>query len=143
MTFKAELLAAGAAGVLCHHLIFIHGEWHMYTKSMMRVFVFSFLVTAVFKAVRQGLSFASALTASGEVCSIYLSSLFASIIVYRQFPGPPLANVSKLWHVAHCLDSKNHLLMEKLHQQYGNFVRTGVRLPKTTLLLYQSMIKVN
>lgn len=150
MAFRAESLAAGAAGVLCHHLIFIHGEWHMYTKSLMRVFVFSFLVIAVFKAECQSLSFASALTASGEICSIYLSSLFASIIVYRtmfhalrQFPGPPLAKVSKFWHVAHCLDSKNHLLMDKLHQQYGDFVRTGARLPKTTHLLYQSRIKLN
>ena len=63
MDFKAELLTAGAAGVLCHHLIFIRGEWHMYTKSLMRVFVASFVVIAAFKAVCQGLSFASALTA--------------------------------------------------------------------------------
>ena len=122
----------------------------MYTKSLMRVFVASLVMIAAFKAVYQGLSFASALTASGEICSTYLSSLFASIIVYRtifhelrQFPGPPFAKVSKLWHVAHCLDSKNHLFLDKLHQQYGDFVRTGARLRGITHLLYQSSIKID
>ncbi|KAF6241864.1 hypothetical protein HO173_000576 [Letharia columbiana] len=41
------------------------------------------------------------------------------------FPGPFLAKVTKLWHAAHLFDSKNHLLLGRLHQQYGNFVRTG------------------
>ena len=44
----------------------------------------------------------------------------------RNFPGPVLASVSKFWHVAHCLDSKNHILLERLHEEYGDFVRIGV-----------------
>ena len=44
----------------------------------------------------------------------------------REISGPVLAIVSKFWHVAHCLDSKDHILSEKLHQKYGDFVRTGM-----------------
>lgn len=43
----------------------------------------------------------------------------------RRFPGPVLARVSKLWHVFHCINSRNYLLLDKLHLQYGEFVRTG------------------
>ena len=120
----------------------------MYTMSLLRILVTSFAVIATFKSVHQGLPFASALVASGGICSTYLSGLFASIIVYRtmlhplrHFPGPTLAHVSKLWHVVHCLDSKNHLLLETLHQRYGDFVRTGARLPKN-LTIIQSNIRM-
>ena len=137
MASQAELLAAGAAGLLCHQFVFIHGEWHMYATSLLKILLTSFAIITAVEFVCQGLPFASALAASGGICSTYLSSLFASIIVYRtmlhrlrHFPGPTLAHVSKFWHVIHCLDSKNHLLLETLHQRYGDFVRTGARLPE-------------
>ena len=132
MDFNAELLVAGAAGVLCHHFVFIHGEWHIHATNLLQLCVTSFVAVAVLKTVHQGLPLASALVASGGIFSMYLSSLSASIIIYRaifhrlrHFPGPALAKVSKLWHVAHCLDSKNHLLLDRLHREYGDFVRTG------------------
>ncbi|KAI1658885.1 cytochrome P450 monooxygenase-like protein [Daldinia decipiens] len=36
-----------------------------------------------------------------------------------------MAAVTKLWHVFHILDSKNHEFLQKLHMEYGQFVRTG------------------
>ncbi|KAL9134417.1 MAG: hypothetical protein Q9175_004399 [Cornicularia normoerica] len=121
MDLKAELLSAGSAGILFHNV-----------ALSMESGISSFAAIAVFKAAYHGLPVASALAASGGICTTYLASLFASIITYRtmfhrlrHFPGPALAKVSKLWHVAHCLDSKNDLLLEGLHQEYGDFVRTG------------------
>lgn len=62
--------------------------------------------------------------------------LFGSITIYRlyfhrlnRFPGPRLAAVTKLWHVWQCRDSRNHQVLEKLHQEYGSFVRTGMEVP--------------
>ena len=62
----------------------------------------------------------------------YLSSLFTSIVVYRlffhrlrAFPGPVLAQSSKLWHAWQGRHSKNHLLLDQLYHHYGDFVRTG------------------
>ena len=64
---------------------------------------------------------------------IYIASLTTSIVVYRKvfhrlrgFPGPWMAGVSKIWHVLHVLDSHNHIFLDKLHDEYGNFVRTGM-----------------
>lgn len=47
----------------------------------------------------------------------------------RRFPGPFWAVVSKFWHVIKCLqtNSQNHLILDGLHQKYGDFVRTGTR----------------
>ncbi|KAF2199990.1 cytochrome P450 monooxygenase-like protein [Delitschia confertaspora ATCC 74209] len=62
----------------------------------------------------------------------YLTSLFASMIIYRlcfhplkNFPGPKLAAVTKFWHVYRSRNSTNYLVMEEIHKQYGNLVRTG------------------
>ncbi len=62
----------------------------------------------------------------------YFGSLFFSIVVYRvffhrtrHFPGPKLAAVSKFYHTLHATDSRQHLFLDRLHKQYGDFVRTG------------------
>ncbi|KAL8651746.1 MAG: hypothetical protein Q9210_003077 [Variospora velana] len=43
----------------------------------------------------------------------------------RHFPGPWMAGITKFWHVYHCATSQNHLLLDRLHDEYGQFVRTG------------------
>lgn len=72
------------------------------------------------------------LTTSLSVILSYNAALFSSILLYRRFfhrlrdfPGPTWAGLTKFWHVFHCLDSQNHLLLEDLHHKYGQFVRTG------------------
>ena len=132
MDFRLELLAASFAAILCHTLAFVHGQWHMYGTSLLKSLFIIFATIALLESLYQGLPFASAFMASGGVCSTYLSSLFVSIITYRtlfhrlhHFPGPALAKISKLWHVAHCLGSKNHLLLDGVHEEYVDFVRTG------------------
>ncbi|KAL9105897.1 MAG: hypothetical protein Q9227_009008 [Pyrenula ochraceoflavens] len=66
------------------------------------------------------------------IIACYFVGLFVSITLYRlffhrlrNFPGPKLAAVSKLYHVWQCLDSRNHQVLEDWHRQYGAFVRTG------------------
>ncbi len=62
----------------------------------------------------------------------YATALLTSMTTYRVFfhrlrhsPGPPLAAVSKLYHVAQVLGSKQYLFLDKLREQYGHYVRTG------------------
>lgn len=134
MYFNSELWVAGAAGVFSHVLIFIHGEWHLQATGLLRLYTILYAVITILEASYHALPWLQAIVASSQLCGAYALCLFASIVVYRtllhklhNFPGPVLARVSKLWHVAHCLNSKNHVLMEKLHRQYGDFVRTGMR----------------
>ena len=132
MAFGTELFIAGTGGVLCHNLIFIHGEWHVQASAILMLHTATCITLTFLQAFYRDLSWLPALSASLQICGMYLAGLFTSMSVYRlffhrlcRFPGPVLARVSKFWHVAHCLDSKNHLLLDRLRQQYGDFVRTG------------------
>ena len=76
----------------------------------------------------------SPLNNASAIIGGYLLGLFSSIVLYRlspfhrlhAFPGPRLAAVSKFWHVWQCRDSRNHELMERLHEKYGAFVHIGI-----------------
>lgn len=133
MASLPQLVAASAAGVLIHNSIFIHGEWHMHTTAVLIPHSLAYTGLVIFKIIYYNLSLLAALKFSSQMLGMYTLSLLASISIYRLFfhrlrgfPGPILASVSKFWHVAHCLDSKNHILLEKLHQEYGDFVRIGM-----------------
>ncbi|KAI9677985.1 MAG: hypothetical protein M1822_008093 [Bathelium mastoideum] len=122
-------------GFLSHTNIFIHGEWHLRGHLV----IIWHIVALV--ALRQLFSLLhvsnilfslSAGMASLVLFTCYCMGMFTSIAIYRiffhrlrVFNGPPLAKVTKLWHVWHCLDRRNFLVLEKVHQKYGDFVRTG------------------
>ena len=132
MSSVPQLVAAGAAGVLIHHTLFIYGEWHLHSLILLELHLLAYVGLVLLEALYLKLSWVPALITSSQMIGIYTVCLLASISIYRVFfhrlrgfPGPFLASVSKLWHVAHCLESKNHILLEKLHQEYGDFVRTG------------------
>jgi hypothetical protein len=122
-----------AVGVAAHLALFIRGEWHMQAPVVfvLHVLLGSFTVFSEFR--KQGASQSSLLNASIIIAG-YLLGLFSSIVAYRvspyhrlsKFPGPKLAGVSKFWHVWQCRDSRNHELMDRLHEKYGDFVRTGM-----------------
>ena len=139
MSPSPQLVAAGAAGVLIHNAVFIYGEWHLHSVIVLELHLLAYVGLILLEALYLQLPWVRALIVSSQMFGIYTSCLLASISIYRvffhrlrSFPGPLLASVSKLWHVAHCLESKNHILLEKLHKEYGDFVRTG----RTSMIEY-------
>ena len=133
MTPDPQLVAAGVAGVLIHNLAFIHGEWHFHAIKVLKLHALAYIALVLLKATYDKNSWLAAAAFSPQLLGMYTLCLLGSISIYRvffhrlrSFPGPVLASVSKFWHVAHCLDSKGHLLLERLHQQYGDFVRIGM-----------------
>jgi tryprostatin B 6-hydroxylase len=128
------------AGLLAHSGIFIHFEhsWHLRLKVIVfghlafgagcYYFAQHFYTTSVF-------FYLVAMQAA------YFASLFMSMSIYRllfsrlvSFPGPKLAAVTKFWHVYQARNSQNHLVMQRMHEQYGPFVRTGTALIPSNLL---------
>jgi tryprostatin B 6-hydroxylase len=62
----------------------------------------------------------------------FWASLWTSIIVYRlffhrlrEFPGPVLARVSKLYHASRILRRNNFEVIQEWHDMYGPIVRVG------------------
>ena len=130
MSLSLKLVAATAAGVGSHLSYFIHGEHHMEAPFLVLLLPLYFL--AVFVSQTSSDDVYQGLKTSTLVCGTYAAALYTSIVVYRlffhqlrKFPGPAFAKVTKFWHFFKVLDSKNYLLLEKLHQQYGDIVRTG------------------
>ncbi|ROV92800.1 hypothetical protein VMCG_09091 [Cytospora schulzeri] len=132
--YQALFYALGVTcGIIIHYSIFIHGEWHIQAPHI----IISHASTALFLIL--GSRFAPDETA--VVCGIlnsifwgYLPGIVLSIIFYRVFfhrltkagfPGPWYAPMSKIWHVWAARKSQNHLVLAKLHERYGDFVRTG------------------
>lgn len=122
---------AAALGIASHQLYFIRGEHHLQAPRLAFlgiVIPIVIFVTEIGEGIRQ------ALLNSLWIVSAYNLGLFGSMTIYRSFfhplrsfPGPPLAKVSKLWHVFNILDAKNHLLLDDLRNRYGDIVRTGLQ----------------
>jgi hypothetical protein len=121
-----HIITASTLGLALHHGLFIHGEWHIQAP---RVLGAHLVVTLLLLSTNW--VFLS-LTEITLLLAVYLTSILTSIGVYRlyfhrlrNYPGPRLAALSKLWLVWKCRDSRCHEVLESLHKQYGAFVRTG------------------
>ena len=119
-------------GILSHNCIFIQGEWHIRAPLVLKCHTMVFLLGAFVDIAYGCGNISHSLRTSALAVLIYTSALLASMTIYRKifhrlrvFPGPSMAAVTKFWHVYHCVNSQNHLLLDKMHQQYGQFVRTG------------------
>ena len=130
---RLPLLALPAlAGLISHLAYFIRGEHHQHTHF----YVF------LFNAVTIGISSLQihlyscplrlAIVNTVWIMATYVIALFSSIIIYRvflhplrRFPGPRLLSLSKFGHAFMSRKLDNHRQMDKLHRQYGDFVRTG------------------
>ncbi|KAJ2988814.1 hypothetical protein NUW58_g3778 [Xylaria curta] len=124
-------ILAAAAGVVVHHGIFRHGEWHLHGPHIIASHLTLCGATLYYLSrFDDGLA-----TILGRVVVLgvaYLAGLFSSMVVYRlyfhrlsSFRGPRLAPVTKLWHVWHVRDSTNFLFQEEIYKKYGSIVRTG------------------
>jgi len=135
------LITSAAVGVIAHHGLFIHGEWHLrvprivFTHLALACIVWSFVPDESKDPARHRRLCSWILTS-------YLASLFSSISIYRiffhrlhAFPGPKLAALTKFWHVFQARNSTNHLLLQDLHHRYGTFVRTGEKAFPTNVVL--------
>ncbi|KAK7427043.1 hypothetical protein QQZ08_006470 [Neonectria magnoliae] len=99
---------------------------------------FSYLgvVTALLLTYAQacGFRFVEALFRTGLVSSAFNLGLISSILLYRaifhrlhHFPGPFLAKLSRFYAMKNAINLKANEDIQRLHEQYGDFVRVGPR----------------
>jgi len=109
-------------------------EWHMQALVVLVIHLLLGSFMFIFEVWKHGLSPISLVNIS-VIISGCLFDLFSSIVAYRlsphhrlcKFLGPRLAAVSQFWQVWQCRDSRNHELMDGLHEEYGDLVRIGMR----------------
>ena len=127
------LLCAGSAGVLSHLGYFIRGEHHLEAPILLRLFLLVLVILPII-GIRFGqLGVQDAIFYTTPILMAYCTALFTSMILYRAFfhplneiPGPRLAKLTKLWHVTKLVNFDNYRQVDRLHKQYGDFVRTGM-----------------
>ena len=133
---------ASILGVASHVFYFIRGEHHL---QAYRLLLLSFTIPAVlfgFLLLRFRVSIVSAATVVTTTWWAYMASLWISMVVYRlcfhrlrAFDGPTLWKISKVFgHVMSVRKLDNFRVLDKLHRQYGDYVRTGVPPPKDSFV---------
>lgn len=125
-------IGAAILGVASHLIYFIRNEHHLQAGRLVRVYSLAVCVLCLVVSEMNGEVPRKAAFLSAALGLSYFLGMFTSMVTYRiffhrlnRFPGPFGAKVSKLWHAWHVLDSKQYLLLDKLHKTYGDFVRTG------------------
>ncbi|KAI0532394.1 cytochrome P450 monooxygenase-like protein [Xylaria digitata] len=124
------------AGVVSHLAYFIHGE-HMLTAYKLVIAALLCPPTVIaLLTILAGLPLSHAVLLTSISYGAYMTALFTSILVYRaffhplrSFPGPRLARLSQFYHffrIRAKVDNYRHL--DRLHAQYGEYVRVGPNL---------------
>lgn len=120
MEKSIQFVLGVALGMAMHLNVFIHGEWHVHAPQIVLYHLAYF-------------AFHSLLVKAHWIIPGYIIGLFASITIYRlfyhrlkHFPGPTWASITKIWHAWQARHRTNYLVLERLHNQYGDFVRTGM-----------------
>ncbi|KAK5627603.1 hypothetical protein RRF57_003318 [Xylaria bambusicola] len=127
---------SAAAGVVSHLTYFIRGEHMLTAYILVLIAIFSPPTAVALLTTLAGLSFSYAARLTAISYGAYMTALFTSILVYRaffhplrHFPGPRLARLSQFYHffsIKAKVDNYRHL--DRLHAQYGEYVRVGPNL---------------
>lgn len=121
-------------GALAHQTLFIHGECHILAPELLIFHSGLFITLLAGWSFFDNATYGPLMKALNCVAYFYVLTLLGSIVLYRiffhpltkaGFRGQWYARVTKLWHVWAARNSKNHLVLDQLHHEYGDFVRTG------------------
>jgi hypothetical protein len=129
-------ICSAALGFSAHVCYFMRGEqvkaapWIALT-AMSSPSVLTFLVNRY-----GGVDMLDAIVVVGVAYAAFLAALFSSMLVYRvyfhplrDFPGPPLARLSQFYYMSQTSKRcDSYLFLDRLHAQYGDYVRVGPNL---------------
>ena len=123
---------AGSAGVISHYSFFINGDHHIHAPMLSLLLLFIiFLLWFYHSEVQDDGQYKAIENTFADIVA-FSATLLTSMTIYRVFshplrgfPGPPLARITKFWHIWKVRKAKNHLLMEEMFNKYGDFVRIG------------------
>ena len=128
-----SLYTACILGVLSHIFYFLHGEHHLLSFVYFQVLIFAPII-AILGIYTIDTSFDVSTVANVALFeAVFLFSLWSSIIVYRicpfhrlwSFPGPISWRLTKLTEAWCNRNLRGFEVLDRLHRQHGDLVRTG------------------
>jgi tryprostatin B 6-hydroxylase len=124
------------AGVLSHVFYFRIGEHHRRSASYAQVALVAPAIGTFAFAAFLSIPYFPAFVLSLQIETLYLSGLYASVLVYRaffhrlhSFPGPLSWRLTKLTQAWTNRDLMNYKHLDALFRKYGEYVRTGKAFP--------------
>lgn len=130
---------AGASGVAAHLTLYRFGEWDLKGPNLVISYLLLLLVCVYIERLDLLYTFSDVAPELLQpawavgVVGYHIAGIYLSMFVYRllwhrlrRFPGPMLARLSN-FYVTALSAKKMHLYaeVEKLHKQYGDYVRLG------------------
>jgi hypothetical protein len=121
---------------LTTHFILAHGEPDYMMYLWLLTWAFSYISLSYFLVASGSVrTMGEALEDTTSAYAIYFATLFTSMFVYRalfhrlrKFPGPFMARVTKFYNVVLTVPKLRYFeQVEKVHKQYGDYVRLGPR----------------
>lgn len=119
-----------AVGILSHVTFWGHGHHDPNTTAIVGCHILAYSVLVAYSLVNNG--FGQSMFGASVVSAAYLTGVFTSMTIYRlffhrlrNFPGPFMAKVTKLYGPWQSRHMKYHEEHDKLLKKYGDFVRTG------------------
>lgn len=133
-TMLSALVVGMCIGLAAHHLVFIKGEWHTHSPTIIFCHGLAFLCLSLSTILEHAIVTSDVLSLLTPIFNGYLAGLATSISIYRcffhrltkaNFPGPWYSKLSTMWSVWASRHRKYYLTLHALHEKYGDFVRTG------------------
>lgn len=133
-SWQATAAVAALAGVVSHHLVFRPYEIDGAAWELVFTYIGAFFVLCVAYVQAAGFGVLGAVARSLLVANSYNVGLAGSILVYRaffhrlrNFPGPFNARLSRFYAFGKATKTcRGCEDVQKLHEQYGDFVRVGM-----------------
>lgn len=137
-----------AAGVVSYHAYFKHRENHLRIVLYIQVLAAILIAEVLFFQHQQSLDLAAALTHAARIHGSILSGYYTSILIYRvffhplnSFPGPFGCRITSLFLPLIFRHSDAFWQVQRLHDQYGSFVRLrpnylSIAHPKAVNVIY-------
>ncbi|KAK2753551.1 hypothetical protein FQN54_007328 [Arachnomyces sp. PD_36] len=157
MDLDPHSLFALASGVTLHNLIYRVGEWDTTSLSLLLSHILVLTAGSVSLGLLRSYTEIEVTIAPYGFCRLcfyHLVGVYSSMLVYRaffhrlrKFPGPFLARLSTFYLTSLSSDLHLNWEVEKLHKQYGDYLRLGptelsISDPDAVQAIYGSQSKV-
>ena len=127
------LASSGAILGLGSHLgYFIRGEHQIASPNIAATGILTACAYIIILSMWGGMSKLQSTWIVAFFTSAYLLTIWTSMLIYRvffhrlrNFPGPFPGKLSKFWHIYNITDLSHYKYLDRLHREYGDFVRTG------------------
>lgn len=129
--FSNVYITSFVIGCLVHILVFSRNEWDRRAPAIFSFFCALYIGSFALLKLGLGYTIKGSLLQTSALGCVLLGGLFTSLVIYRlffhplrAFPGPIGARITAFWSLKESTpDLKFYLKLQKLHDQYGDFVR--------------------